>query len=938
MRIVEVAQDLADSEQWPEAVSKAQEALRMMQANGSPTAAYQVLMYNVLGDGALEMGDYLNVLEYYDQSKNLLELQDTIDTKALSEVLNKIGNYHLTMQDYRAALSYLERARDLRLQAGASEDLQMSHIYYNLGLGYLYLGDFDQALEYHRESFRIRSKQLRAPHGLLSQSLQGLAQCYQDKGDREGALAAYQQALSQYLSLDHHQDLRLGDLYLNLGTAYYDLAVNDDLHLAITYFEEAQQTYQSLGDQALAAQGLSFNNLANAYLRQGDLNRALDYYEKALSIQKREFGPIHPDVAQTLFNLGQCYYIFLERPDLSIPFFSEALQALDYRSNDDDRFDKVNAHQILLFTLYYLGGAQFSNYRNSGAVTTLQDAEQTFSALDQLMDYLRIRYDGLGSKLNLVANGHRMYDDAINVALELRRITGEEKYWHFAFRYSEKSKGLLLLDGLQKTKARSFGEVPASRLEEINILESRIADLDKDHFIMSQNTNSSQQSLDSIDNLIFISRREFERTLHRLGEDFPRYFNLRYGSFIPPASQLQQDLLSENQTLIEYFLGDTVLQIFIVNEDAVEAVSVNLTLEFYEALDTFNFSIRKFGTIATADIAGNLKSYIGSATVLYQYLMAPIQDLLREHLIVVPDGKLGFLAFDALLTGPVENINDFKSHPYLLRKHSLSYDYSASLLAEMRNNHTSKNLKTYLGFAPSFLPSNQAGLAELLYNQEEVSSALKELGGRAFISHEATKANFLAFQNQYSIVHLATHGKVNVQQEDFSFLAFTADDRRAPGQDLLYVREIYNLPVRANLVILSACETGDGRLLEGEGIASIARGFSYAGAKSLLATRWPVNDKTTSLLVTSLLKNLKSHLRKDEALNQATLQYIDEQNNHYAHPFYWASFMMIGDIEQIDLSADLFWKATTVSMIILLMIMGYIIYENRRKLDSTMIN
>ncbi|NND32883.1 MAG: CHAT domain-containing protein, partial [Saprospiraceae bacterium] len=861
---------LAEDNQWPEVLRIAQNTLSHAKDNYSYGPQDQSLMHSFAGDASLELGDFPASKKHYKLSRQILLDAGLSAIPAMARVLNKIGNYHLTNKDYEAALTHLEQALDVHLGQVKSDNLELSHIYNNLGIAYLNLGDFHQGLNYQQESLRIRSALLRGPHKLLAQSYQNLAQCYQDAGQITEAINAYDRSLGYYLDLGYTSGMVVADLYLNLGTAYYDLGGDDGLTSAIEFFKRALLHYKQEKNPIRSGIAVAYNNLANSYLQMGRTNEAFRFYELALQLRQEQYGQVHPDVAQSLYNMGQYHYLFLEMNERAVEYFTRCLEALNYQRYSENALSRVNSYPILLFALYYQAAAQFSIYRETLAQEWLEKASESFIQVDELLDFLRFRYEGLGSKYNLVANGHQMYDIAISVALEQRKVTGEQKYLHHALRYCEKSKGILLLDALQKSKAENFGDVPKEYLMEIERLERGLAELERSRYLVSENENYNSVEMDSLDRLIFTHQQKFEKRIQELGSTHPRYFNMRYAQPIPSVAKLQHDLLDHDHTLVEYFLGDTVLQIFVVNDDNLEAISIGLSLDFFEQLDTFNFSVRGFRSVGSNEIHKNIESYVRSARVLYQYLISPIKSLLRDHLIIVPDGKLGFVAFDALLSKPVEDLTAFKDHPYLLRNHQISYNYSASLLAEMRDNKQSKNLKSYLGFAPVFSDDDRKGLSPLLYNKEEVTIASETFGGKVFTDEAATKSNFVDYQNNYQIIHLATHGKVNVSQEDYSFLAFTQETTHNSDENILYVREIYNLPIEAKLIILSACETGDGKLFEGEGVASIARGFSYAGAQSLLATRWPINDKTTSVIVSDLLSNLKEGLRKDEALHRAT--------------------------------------------------------------------
>jgi CHAT domain-containing protein len=172
------------------------------------------------------------------------------------------------------------------------------------------------------------------------------------------------------------------------------------------------------------------------------------------------------------------------------------------------------------------------------------------------------------------------------------------------------------------------------------------------------------------------------------------------------------------------------------------------------------------------------------------------------------------------------------------------------------------------------------------------------MNGKYYLAENATKSKFLNVASNSKILHLATHAQANDKMGDFCFLIFSNRKDREE-KELLYAREIYNLQLKADLVTLSACETGLGELKKGEGIISLARAFAYAGAKSIVTSLWQISDVRTKDLMISFYKNLHNGLQKDDALWKAKMDYLHKNKGEAASPFYWASFIGIGDMSPL---------------------------------------
>ena len=290
-----------------------------------------------------------------------------------------------------------------------------------------------------------------------------------------------------------------------------------------------------------------------------------------------------------------------------------------------------------------------------------------------------------------------------------------------------------------------------------------------------------------------------------------------------------------------------------------------------------------------------------------------------EKLIIIPDGILGYVPFEALLTEKPPRPDAMSAYKYLIQDHQISYCYSATLLKEMRNKiHYQEPTQKLLAMAPFFLGNADTLLSQvdstelnagitlrdtltaLPNSGEEIARIQKILKGQAFYGKAATLAQFQKLAAQARILHLSTHGKADDRLGDYAYLAFGMPN--ADGTfDKLYARDLYNLSLNADLVVLSACETGIGKLQRGEGIVSLARAFAYAGAKSIVTTLWKISDEQSKYLMTSFYKYLSKGKEKDEALRQAKLDFLqkNEKKTELIHPFFWASFIEIGDMQSM---------------------------------------
>ncbi len=502
------------------------------------------------------------------------------------------------------------------------------------------------------------------------------------------------------------------------------------------------------------------------------------------------------------------------------------------------------------------------------------------------------------------------------------------------FDIAEKSKATLLFSAVRSNQAIQFSNIPADLRQKEQFWKQQISQLEK-----QRTDESSKQTLrgDSaamaVGTRLFRLREDYEALLKTLESAYPAYYRLKHDratADLPAA----QSLLAPGHTLLEYFVGDSSIYAFVLRPDRYQVTEIKrdfpletLVQQMRDGLSGFYAQKDPHDTLYNH----TLRQYITAAQSLYTHLIAPIEaQLADDTLVIVPDGVLGYLPFEALLSGLPPNPGNFGTYPFWLRKKQISYCYSATLLREMKQKqHKMPPIGNLLAFAPcykgseaelrkqfgakpkprpaaSVKPKNsltaRGGFEPLPASGEEVYRISEAWRGRRFVHREGTVERFRQMAADYHILHLSTHGQANpeVSGGDNSYLVFAAEPTDSGEYELLYVRDLYNFQLNADLVTLSACETGIGELQRGEGVVSLARAFAYAGAKSIVTSLWATNDGATKELMEIFYEELRQPGHsKDAALRAAKLRYLSDFPGEQAHPFFWAAFVPIGDMAPI---------------------------------------
>ena len=901
----------------------------------SSTGPLQVRILNLLGEHALETGEYDRGIAHFSRSEELLARLAGPNGELAADTYHKTGNFHRELKNVEKAEKYFRKALELRLQIYGAEHLKVADTYNNIGDCRFRLGDYDKALEYHEQVLRVRLDQLPEDHPDIAKSYCNLALCWEKKNRIQFAKADYEKALKIYLQspLNPGQQVDVGHLHLNLGNifdALYFQAIDQTeealaeqhYQASLDHYRQALRIYRGSLPAGHPSIALCYNNLANAQAKHNRYNaQANRLHRQALQIRIDHYGPVHADVAEIHYNMAQGY-ISAGALEPTLEQFHACLAALNYRPEQDTTFQRINNYGLLIKTFSVLGTIYQSLFSATLDSTHLHSAFGYYLEADRLFDFLRKNYETTGSQLQLAQTSFQIYEAAIQTAYDLYRLSSDRKFLNHCFRLSEKSKGLLLLTAIKRNDPEAFAGIPSLRLTEVKMLEGEIAELEKKRFLEETRSGKTDlHAVDSIASLIFNRKQALSQRIDSLEFSYPQYYDLIYATEPLTIQQIQEELLGPGQTMIEYFPGIDAAYIFVINREDFVMKRVTLPADFPLLIYSFSSSIHKFSYVSSNAIADNVRFYQESAQQLYQILIEPVRDLIGEELIIIPGGELETLPFDALLTSAPAPKAAFNEYPFLIKEFAISYNYSASLLHEMRSRTAAAAAEPYLGIAPEFLPDDPNGLTALHYNENEIRHIGRLMRGDVLLKSKATKNGFLEKQRRYRILHLATHGLANSSESNFSYLAFrSAASDLVPEDALLYVKEIYNMSTNAEMVVLSACQTGVGQLQKGEGIASIARSFSYAGARSLLATQWSVDDKTTSQLMELFFRHIKRGMSKDKALRAAKLEFINQSNRRDAHPYFWAAFVPIGDMAPVRFATPAlgFW------MLIPLLLLGYL--------------
>ncbi|BDS12195.1 CHAT domain-containing protein [Aureispira anguillae] len=814
-----------------------------------------------------------------------------------------------------------------------------------LGIAYHYLGNYNRGLE--RLELAIdwaKNESNYSPNDLLlaysekGKILKELERLVEAQISFAKAVALFEQ--NKTLEQDSNSKKLYLDALMGMG---YTVYAQKKYTKTKAYFEKALAfNDENVKDMALLAQAHLY--LGRVEEKLGNASLAGEHMFTAIKMGEME--RIEQDVVwSTFYRDLAAYYIAYKRDKEALAYNDFAIQSLlpSWKGKEEGKLPTVNelnqsASLGLMAEILAQRGAIYFGRKNS--LESLKSALDNYRLMDVFITRLRRLYTGETARLLWSDRALDFYKKAIKSCLILYQKTNNERYKMEAFELSERSKSLLLLEAFKKIKAKKIAGVPIEKIQKEEELEYAVDELDNELYVLKQNRRKGEEYKNELrekEKALLEKRQIYEDFLIQLRKQHPAYYKLKFDLKVASVEEVRERLAAD-QTLIEYFIGDDELIVFRIDKRGYDILELPIDFDLKSNIKQFREGIYGYylGKQGRSDSLRNayLEQYKRLGRDLYRAILEPVlTKTANNRLMIIPAGNLGFLPFEALLTKPAKG-NNLKKMPYLLNKYAVGYCYSATLLHEMQTKeHVPR--KIFLGFAPEFDPEvtleGQYNFNPLIHTKKEVADIFDiiEMNGKVFNGSMATKENFQQNCEDYCIVHIATHGVMNAQKSENSFLAFS-EVPDSNDNELLYVRDLYNMHLTASLVVLSACETGVGELHESEGIASLARGFSYAGAKSLITSLWSVNDHATAVIMRSLYENLKMGMPKDEALRDAKLNFIQNARKQSAHPFLWSAFIQIGDeapLPQRENATEegfggLFWGGIGALLVILGLFVG----------------
>jgi CHAT domain-containing protein len=852
-----------------------------------------------IGDRQAEADALQGLADLLPEPRNLESLRAALEIRrqlgdelGQAYLLHLIGYYHKSRGEPAAAQqSYLEA---LALQWRNDDASNQAWTLGELGALYGRQGDPDRARDYLgvgfergkeagdleaqafalRESARldidlgelqtayreyVQAQELVAAGGSgteLAWALEGVAASLMYLGEPGRARQKYSEALSGFTA---QHDLK-GQAWALLGIGSALTAEHDD-HGALESFGRALDLVRATGIQGL--EGLALYDLGRVHRDLHQPQEAISELERAVTL---EAADSRLRQAQAMVELASAY--------------GEAGDA----ARADAGFRR--AVQLSSSAPVVEAAAQAGLARLERDRGDLTAARSAIARAIEITEKLRAGVIRPDQSVTFLASRRSYYEFYVDLLMRLHLLEPGAGHDAEALAASEQARARGLLDLLAKERVDVRHGIPEKLKQRETEVGARIAQLQTR--LWSESQVLPEKEIQRLGRELEQAEEEERELDAEIRRSQPAYADLRTTRPLPLAEI--QAILDGRTTLLEFFVAEKSSYLFVVTHGGLAVHPLPPRAEILPLVDSVNAAVQR-------DTRLHTRRYVEDAYRLYRLLVQPAAGELREKLLVAPDGLLYSLSFEALLTGPVPAGDvPLRGLPYLIRERSVSYIPSASVLARLlserrRSNGVAAGGKLFVGFGDPGEGSRRplpAARNEVL----RIASLFPAGQAVVFLGADASEENLKTSTVVTAArrLHFASHGLLDETSPERSGLQLA---HASPLEDgLLQARDVFNLELHADLVVLSACKTGLGKEVSGEGLIGMARAFLYAGAGSILVSLWQVDDESTSDLMVSFYRHLQELGDKSEALRRAKIEAIDR--SRYVHPYFWAPFILVG--------------------------------------------
>ncbi|MFK7970369.1 MAG: CHAT domain-containing protein [Bacteroidia bacterium] len=847
-------------------------------------------------------GDIDSAFFYSEKAYNIYQAHSEVLGDTAFPVINALNDYG-AMQFYYfgnlpKGIALLERAAQTIEKIAQRNDISKTRLnqdilrtFHNLAVMYSRLGDFEEAKRVYHRVISIKESLPNPGPNFLAPSYGELGKVYMQTGEYEEAKVWLKKAFGTIQKMPTPALARESRYLTDL--AQVQLALGEDEH-ARRSLERSRSRKQA------STQAMNREILGRIDIKRGNYSKARDTLEAALE-QALERPSGNQALIAKLYNLLADCALSQHKVQDALGYVQAGLAFLEGNPGSPGQ-------------LNYFPNIDSLNFPFE-AITLLEQKASIANQLSELDEKERYKHNTQAYELALATclkrirsfrgEGSKIFWSEKMSSLVHRHIALQARAWQQnpkvesfekALQAAEVLKAIVLREAITDARASQLSGVPQS-------LSDKVSDLKFSIIAQKRKLGKPQlkdEEKDSLSKTLFTQERQLKRAEDSLAT-FWQQSTIGQGLEQKISLSEIQKAMTADEQFLQFVMSDSSVYIFSIQKDQYQLHTIDDAVSIKAYIQDY-VNMLKAPDAHTPAQVGELSAK------LYQLLFAPLGSL-QTKLTIIPDGIIFQLPFDALVT-KIPQTDQYSQWAWVLNDHQIHYESSSTLWlshkAEVAETH-----RDWIGLAPIRFGNGLPSLLESSAELEGVANALEgDLGSGSILEQQrASKSNFLHdIQNHpqaYSLIHFSTHAVSNGSFPSESWLAFHGEGDSAK----LFLNELYAIPVRANMVVLSACETQAGKINKGEGIMSLARAFRYAGSKSIIATLWPTDEGVSRMVMTSFYTHIAEGLPKDKALQKARIAFLTQQNlpNDKMSPAYWAPFIATGEMAPLVESRS-YWE------------------------------
>jgi CHAT domain-containing protein len=750
----------------------------------------------------------------------------------------------------------------------------------------------------------------------LEESYLKLAVCYRDLNQTDSAKLFFRKAIAVNIKRNEGKpNPLLADHYYEMGIT---LQKEGKLDEAINNYSGASKVFEATSALKNSIHIQCEEKLGIAYTLKKKYTNALIVFRKGLKLLKVYQLESRGPASGFYLSFGD-YFREVNQIDSALVYYqksiiaaSQGFKLLEPKYNPE--IDKIYQQDYCLQSLIRKASIFSDLFNKTKNRDYAKQALQSYTLAEQLLTLGRSELDLDESKWNFMDANFRLYENALSLLYTSQQMVENEIDQCFFFMESSKSKSLS--DALAIAQATDEVMASDSALQFLSAQKRQIHNL-RDQINEFTEQGNSGTEIEKLRYAMVDADRKIQIMEAKINEKYPTYLPLKYSYKLPSLDAVKEYTRKNKICVIEYFWGlDDVYALGIFGD--------NIRFKKLGSSDTLEKKINAVRQFLTSRKNSfdqkTVISFSQNSFGLYQDIISPFSDLisLSKRLVVVPDGILSQLPLEVLTKS--SGGKSFHKLDYLINDHIVSYAFSSAYLLQPSPLITKDNRMLAFAFTGgntmrSFKSTN--GLNELTGSDDELRSLHEKFSDGTYLTGlDVTETNFKTMSPEYSLLHLAVHGRGDPDKDYSSALFFRDSASQDDGK--LHWYELLGLRLKARLAVISSCESGIGKEYRGEGMLSMASAFAYAGCSNVVMGMWKVDDRVSALLMNKFYKNLKEGKTVDEALGEAKKAYLNNADGLMANPKLWASLVAYGNhnVLQENESHLFYWMFLIVLLVI----------------------